>query len=126
MRPNPPQNVAFAIIPHNDNTRQQEIRLQARWAIQDCEGDFACIKVLGYIIECTTDRIEDEIRKIVLTSQVTRTTDSLTSIEFLVRPFTRYQCSIGSMNSYGLGFSGSRVSIQTYELGMSYCIDLYY
>lgn len=34
-----------------------------------------------------------------------------------VKPFTRYTCSVASMNTYGVGQPGSRISVQTPETG---------
>jgi hypothetical protein len=110
--------VAFDILSHTDNTRHDLI-LQARWAVQDCEREFGCVEVLGYIVMCQ-DRREDtdhEIRKIVWRFEVEELRGSIASVNLSARPFTDYRCSMSSLNGNGIGFSGSSVSVQGVELG---------
>lgn len=112
LTPAPPRNVAFALISHSDT-----IILQARWAVQDCDTEFSCLEVLGYIIMCR-DNENAEIRRIVWQFEVAELRGSLASVNLSVRPFTRYQCFMASVNGNGVGFYGSSVIVNTDELGM--------
>ena len=125
-RPSAPRNVAFAIV--SPNSDRNSFFVQATWEMYSCQSNFSCIELLGYVISC---RAENSVEDMTLTIWLSDIEDSDTS-DFLlpVKPFTRYTCSMASMNTYGVGLPGSRISVDTPETSkqsISYVmIILYY
>lgn len=114
MTPNPPRNVAFAFIAP---TRSQDVVLQARWAVHECDRDITCVEALGYVARCI-DGSRNEIKRTILLSDVS---DSLVGgialANLSVMPYTDYDCSMATLNGNGLGFFGSVVSVTGIETG---------
>ena len=62
------------------------------------------------------DDMENEIRKIVWQFEFEGSNGVIVNTNLSVRPFTQYFCMISSLNSYGIGYAGSKVHVETYEL----------
>ena len=90
-----------------------------------CESNFSCVQLLGYVITCREDRgrstrLDDptaEVRKTLWLSDFQTEDDVYEAARVPVKPYTRYDCSIASMNTYGVGQPGSRVSVVTPQTG---------
>lgn len=80
-----------------------------------CRSNFSCIELLGYVISCREDSTQEEVLLTVWLSDI----EDLEAADsrLPVKPFTRYTCWMASVNTYGVGQPGSRVAVQTPEIG---------
>ena len=121
QRPSAPRNVAFAIVEPNSN--KDTFFVEATWEMFMCESNFSCVELLGYVIVCREDRRQStpvndptaEVRKTLWLSDYQTEDAVYEAARVPVKSFTRYDCSMSSMNTYGVGQPGSRVSVVTPE-----------
>ena len=116
-RPRPPFNVVYALIDTVDPDRQNFL-VQAMWGINECQFNFSCIEVLGYIIECRSiSRDEDEIRKIIWRNELEMDQNNSFGVTvFSAKPFQTYQCKMAAINTYGTGLFGSGIDVEIPQL----------
>lgn len=117
-RPRPPYNVGFEVI--QIDADRQNFLVQAIWSINECQFNFSCFEVLGYIIRCRNIRSpSDEIRKIVWRNELQIDPYNSTRVNFLVKPYRTYTCDMASINGYGTGLYGSRIDVDIPQRGNS-------
>ena len=93
---------------------RENFLVQAMWSISECQFNFSCFEVLGYIIQCRSiSRIGDEIRKIIWRNELDMDQNSSFGVTtFSVKPFRTYVCQMAAINGYGTGIYGSRVDVE--------------
>ena len=109
-RPTPPSNVVFEV-----RGQSASPLISARWHVSNCAGNFNCTKVLGYVVTCRPESTGEELRKTVWQSEVEDVTVAMTTVN--ATPYTRYACYMDAFNSYGFGFAGSIITVETPESG---------
>ena len=111
-RPTPPSNVVFEVRGQSDTPSPL---ISAQWHVSNCAGNFNCSEVLGYVVTCRSESTGEELRKTVWQSEVEDVTVATTTVP--AAPYTRYACYMAAFNSYGFGFAGSIITVETPESG---------
>lgn len=97
---------------------KENFLVQAMWSINECQFNFSCFEVLGYIIRCRNIRSpSDEIRKIVWRYELQIDQYNSTRVNFSAKPYRTYTCSMASINGYGTGLYGSRIDVDIPQRG---------
>ena len=97
---------------------RENFLVRALWSTNECQFNFSCFEVVGYIIECRSiNRDEDEIRMIIWRNELEIYQNNSFGVTwrttFSAKPFRRYICQMASINGYGTGIYGSRVDVET-------------
>ena len=97
---------------------RENFLVQAMWSINDCQFNFSCFEVLGYIIECRNiHRLGDGIRKIIWRDELQIDQYNSTRVNFSAKPYRTYTCTMASINGYGAGIFGSRIDVDIPQRG---------
>ena len=93
---------------------RENFLVQAMWSINECQFNFSCFEVLGYIIQCRSIGNDgDEIRKIIWRRDLEIDQNSTFGVTtFSAKPFRTYQCSMAAINGYGTGLYGSGIDVE--------------
>lgn len=112
IRPSPPANVAFEVRRQSDSGSPL---ISAQWDVVNCGNNFNCSEALGYVATCREEATGYELRSIVWQSQVEGVAVAVTTM--VAAPYTRYSCTVAALNSYGIGYAGSIITVETPESG---------
>ncbi|XP_064388131.1 uncharacterized protein LOC135336300 isoform X2 [Halichondria panicea] len=110
-RPSAPRNVVFEVMRQN----RDSLFIGAQWEMFVCESNFTCVELLGYVITCRAEISREEVRNTVWLSDFQDEDEVFENARVQVKPFTRYDCSVASLNTYGVGQPGSIISLKTPE-----------
>ncbi len=116
-RPSAPRNVVFEVMRQN----RDSLFIGAQWEMFVCESNFTCVELLGYVITCRAEISREEVRNTVWLSDFQDEDEVFENARVQVKPFTRYDCSVASLNTYGVGQPGSIISLKTPETSAVMC-----
>ncbi len=115
-RPSAPRNVVFDVMDQN----RDSLFIGAQWEMFVCESNFSCVELLGYVITCRAEISMEEVTNTVWLSDFQNEIEVFQNARVQVKYFTRYDCTMASLNTYGVGQPGSKVSLRTPETSAAF------
>ena len=81
----------------------------------NCGNNFNCTEALGYVATCQEELTRYELRKTIWQSELEDVAVAVTTM--IAAPYARYSCTLAALNSYGIGYAGSIITVETPESG---------